>query len=334
MPSFLLKRLLATIPTLFGVLVITFAIVRLTPGDPARLIVGERATEEELTRVRQELGLDRPMTVQFARYVTNLTVKRDIGRSFRTGAPVIDDLKKYFPATVELTLFALGVAIILGVGGAALCSLSRSRWPGRVAAVVSQIGVCVPIFWLGLVAILLVGVALRWLPFDGRMDVRLDLEPVTGFYLLDSLIRGNGTALADAFRHLILPGLTLSLVPLSFLFHVTQLELGNALEMDYSRTAKAKGLSRAHIVLKHALKPASIPVLTITGTQFGYLLGGAVLTESIFQWPGLGRYVVDSVAARDFPAIQGSILLMACAFVLVNLAVDVGYGLLDPRVRH
>lgn len=331
MSRFVLARLLGAVPVLLGVTVLAFLFVRMIPGDPARNIAGERANEALLAEVRRVHGLDEPLPAQYLRFLGRIA-QGDLGTSLQTNEPVTREIAARFPATIELTAVAVVIATIVGVALGILASLR----PGSVLDMGTMggalVGVSIPVFCLGYVLIVAVG---DNLPYAGRIDegLRASFAPRTPFYLLEALVRGQWAAFADVLAHLALPALALSTVPLAVVARITRSSMLEVLSQDYVRTARAKGLSRAAVVLKHALRNATIPIVTVLGVQTGYLLGGAVLTETVFSWPGLGRFVVTAIGERDYPAIQGGVLLFATTFVLVNLFVDVIYARLDPRVR-
>lgn len=331
MSRFVLGRLLGALPVLLGVTVLAFLFVRMIPGDPARNIAGERASEELLAEVRRVHGLDQPWPAQYARFLGRIA-RGDLGTSLQTGEPVTRELAARFPATLELTLCAVLLATAFGV----TLGIAASLRPGSLINMATMgsalLGVSIPVFCLGYVLIVAVG---DHVPYAGRLDegLRASFAPRTPFYLLEALLRGQWAALGSALAHLALPALALSTVPLAVVARITRSSMLEVLSQDYVRTARAKGLSRARVVLVHALRNATIPIVTVLGVQTGYLLGGAVLTETVFSWPGLGRFVVTAIGERDYPAIQGGVLLFATTFVLANLLVDVLYARLDPRVR-
>jgi peptide/nickel transport system permease protein len=305
MTTYLLRRLLLTVPVLLGVTFIVFAMVRLTPGDPAQVIAGEQATRETVEAVRRSLGLDQPILVQYVRFVGDL-VRGDMGRSTRSQRPVLQELADRFPSTVELTLAGMLVASVIGLGAGVVSATRRNRWPDTLSMVLALGGVSMPVFWLGLMLILLFSVKLGWLPPVGR----------------------------GSLTQLILPAITLGAASAAILARMTRSSLMEVLGQDWVMTARAKGLAERFVIYKHALKNAMIPVVTVMGLQFGTLLSGAVLTETVFAWPGIGRLIVESILARDYPVVQGAVLLTALSFVFVNLVVDLLYSVLDPRIRY
>lgn len=331
MIGYLLRRLLQLVPVLLGISVLAFLFLHALPGDPARTMLGPRAPAAQVEALRHELGLDRSLPVQFGDFLVRLA-HGDLGRSIRRREPVTSELARTFPATLELATAAMAIALVVGVPLGIAAALKRGTWVDGVCTALSLAGTSIPIFWLGLMLLLVFSSELRWLPFGGRAEVPFPV--VTGFYTLDSLLSGNPAAVADVWAHLALPALTLSSVPLAIVARMTRSSLLETLDQDYVRTAVAKGLTPRQAVLRHAFRNALLPVVTVTGLEFGYLLGGAVLTETVFQWPGLGRLIVEAVFSRDYPVVQGGVLVAAAAFALVNLLVDLLYGFLDPRVRY
>lgn len=331
MIRYLLGRLVGLLPVLLGIAFLVFAMVRLVPGDPVRVMLGERASPERVAEVRSEFGLDQPLLQQFVGFVGRLA-RGDLGRSIKRNEPVAVELGRAFPATLELTVFAMGIAVVVGISLGILAALYRNSWLDSLATGLSLSGISIPIFWLGLALIVIFSVTLDLLPFGGRAE--LWVETRTGLQTLDSLLAGSWDDLMQAYRHLILPSLTLATVPTAMIARMTRSSLVEVLGQDYIRTAYAKGLSSAQVLWRHALPNAMLSILTIIGLQFGYLIGGAVLTEHVFAWPGLGTLVLDAVKSRDYPLVQGAVLLIAVCFSLVNLMVDALYGWLDPRVRY
>ncbi len=326
------RRLLALVPVLLGVTFIAFYAMYLTPGDPALLLLGERATPERVAEVRRQLDLDKPFLVQYATFLGRL-VRGNLGRSTQTNNPVIDDLLQRFPATIELTLAAMAIACLVGISAGIVSAVRQYTLPDYLAMVGSLVGVSMPIFWLGFVLMLVFSLRLDWLPLSGRFDVSYYFPRVTNFVLIDTLLDGNWEAFRSGVEHLILPAVTLSTVPMAIIARMTRSAMLEVLRQDYIRTARAKGLGTRPVVLKHALRNAFIPVLTVIGLQFGILLGGAILTETVFAWPGLGRLTVEAIYTRDYPLIRGCVLLVATTFVLINLVVYLLYAAIDPRIR-
>ncbi|HGH7233121.1 TPA: ABC transporter permease [Klebsiella aerogenes] len=315
-----------------GVCVITFIISHLIPGDPARLLAGDRASDEIVRHIRQQLGLDLSLWQQFARYVDAL-LHGDLGTSIRTGRPVLEDLKTFFPATLELAFCALLIALLVGIPLGVLSAVYRNRWTDHLVRLMALTGISTPAFWLGLGVIVLFYGKLDWLPGSGRLDDWFDPPTrVSGFYLLDSLLEGNIEVFFNALQHLILPAATLAFVHLGIVARQIRSAMLEQLNEDYIRTALASGLPKFTIVVRYALPNALIPSITVLGLALGDLLYGAVLTETVFAWPGMGAYVVSSIQALDFPAVMGFAIVVSFAYVLVNLVVDLLYLWIDPRM--
>lgn len=327
------RRLLELIPVFFGVLVVVFVIAHLTPGDPVQIALGEHATPEALERLRAELNLDEPLPVQFARYLGQ-AVRGDLGRSIQTNERVIVELATRFPATIELTFSAMLIASAVGILTGVVAAARRNTWFDGASMLVALFGFSMPIFWLGIMLILLFAAYLGWFPISGRLDYTIEISRLTNLHLVDAVISKNWGAFDNALRHLVLPAVTLSTVPLAIIARMTRSSLLEVLRQDYVRTARAKGMAEIQVVTRHALRNAFIPVVTVIGLNVGSLLGGAILTETIFAWPGVGRLVVDAIFARDYPLVQGAVLFIAIVFVLVNLVVDLSYAYLDPRIRY
>ncbi|MFM8532931.1 MAG: ABC transporter permease [Acidimicrobiia bacterium] len=333
MLRFAIRRVIETVPVLLGVVSIVFLFLHLIPGDAALVLLGERANEASLTRIRTQLGLDQPLYVQYGRYLGSLS-RFDIGKSVRTNRAVIDEALGRFPATIELATTALVISSFVGVSGGIIAGVGRGRFPDHVARVFSLLGVSIPIFWLGLVLIWVFAVQLQWLPSDGRLAATTRYTQITGFVMIDAIIQGNSALFYDALTHLALPALALSTVPMAVTMRMTRSAMLEVLRADYIRTARSKGLRERVITIRHAFKNASLPVVTTIGLQVGFLLSGAILTETIFSWPGVGRWVFESILNRDYPIVQGMSLIIATIFVVVNLIVDLIYGALDPRISY
>lgn len=331
--NYIIKRLLALIPILIGVAVIVFLIVHLIPGDPAQTMLGERATDQALERLREQMGLNDPLPVQFWRYVKDL-LRGDLGRSIMSNNPVSTELAQRFPATLELSFFAMMFAVFVGVPAGIFASINQNSWFDNLSMLIALMGVSMPIFWLGLMFIWLFAVELGWFPPSSRIGVGLEFSPITNLYVIDSILQFNFAALKNVLHHLFLPAVALGTIPMAIIARMTRSSMLEVLKKDYIRTAYAKGLKRKIVIFKHALKNAMVPIITVVGLQFGVLLGGAVMTETIFSWPGLGKYLVDAIYARDFPIVQGGILFFAGVFVIVNLIVDLSYALVDPRIQY
>jgi peptide/nickel transport system permease protein len=333
MIRFIFRRLAGLLFVLAGVSVITFALGQLVPIDPAAAALGSNAREEQIEAYRREQGLDRPAVEQYLTYMGRL-LRGDLGVSIRTRRPVADDLRDYLPATIELSLAAMGVTLVLGITLGVLSAVRRNSLIDGVARVFALVGGSLPIFFLGLLMLALFYSRLRWLPGPGRIDAVLTPPPrVTGMYTVDSLLAGNLQVLRNSLTHLVLPAVTLGYFSTAVLLRMTRSAMLEVLTQDYIRTAQAKGLRDQTVLVRHALKNAMIPVLTTIGITFGSLLSGAVLTETIFGWPGLGRYATASATSLDFPAVMGVTLVAAVVYPVVNLLVDIGYHALDPRIN-
>ncbi|MFP5501085.1 MAG: ABC transporter permease [Candidatus Sericytochromatia bacterium] len=332
MLGFIFRRLLLLIPILLGVTIVVFAAVQAIPGDAAQLMLGEKATPQALAALRKELGLDQPLHVQYLTFLGHL-LQGDLGRSVQTGNPVTWELMGRFPATVELALSALGIAVAVGMPLGILAAVRRNSLVDYLAMGGSLLGVSMPIFWLGLVLMMIFSAWLGWLPFSQRVDILVTVPSVTGLMLVDTLLAGDLWAFQDAIAHLLLPAVTLSTVPMAIIARMTRASMVEVLSSDYVRMARAKGLGEWAVTLKHAFKNAAIPVATITGLQLGMLLSGAILTETIFAWPGIGSLSVNAIFTRDFPVLQGCAVLFAFSFVMVNLLTDLAYTMLDPRLK-
>jgi peptide/nickel transport system permease protein len=331
--AYAIKRFLTIIPVLVGISLLVFSFIHLIPGDPAVAMLGERATPERVAAVRAQLGLDEPLYQQYLIYLRKV-VRGDLGLSILRGDPVLADLLHRFPATVELALSAILLALAIGIPVGIVSAVWRNSLFDGVSRLVALTGVSMPIFWLGLMLAWFFGVELGWLPTGFRLDTDVAVSPVTNFYVLDSLLTGNGRALSSALRHLILPAVCLGTIPLAVIARMTRASLLEVLSQDYIRTAEAKGLPQRGIVLRHAMRNALLPILTVTGLQVGHLLAGAILTETIFSWPGIGLWVYEAIQARDYPIVQGTTLFIATIFVLVNLCTDLLYAAVDPRITY
>ncbi len=319
---------------LFGLLCITFAIAHVVPGDPARLVAGPDATEAMVATVRARYGLDRPLPVQFVRYVTGL-LAGDLGQSLHSQNAVRDDLLRYFPNTLELVALSLGLAVVVGVPLGMLSAVYKDGWIDHLTRAVSVSGVAVPAFWLGLMLQLVVALWLGWLPLGGRLKLTTPPpEPITHLLLVDALLRGQWATLADALHHAVLPVVTLCFPALASILRVNRAEMIETLRQDYIVSARAQGFSGFRVVTRYALRNAMIPTLTMIGLRYGWMLGGTILVETVFDWPGIGLYAVNAAVASDFQPILGVTLLIGLNFMLANLLVDLGYAWLDPRLRR
>lgn len=321
------------IPVLFGMSLIVFSIVRAIPGDPARTILGTKATPEAIEALHEKLGLDNPFFVQYGTYIKDL-FKGDLGESIRTNAPINDEIWTALGATAELTIVAMIFAIIIGLNAGVISAWFRNSILDYVITVLALIGISMPIFWLGLMLQYQFAVDLGWLPTTGREDIRNPIDAISHFLLLDTIIQGNFDQLWTVIKHLLLPAIALGTIPMAMIARMTRSSMLDVMGADYIRTARAKGQKMSWVVYKHALKNAFIPVMTIIGIESGLLLGGAILTETIFGWPGIGRYVYEAIQARDYPVVQSGILVLATIFVLINLIVDLLYAVFDPRIKY
>jgi dipeptide transport system permease protein len=335
--TLLLKKLAALIPTLLGVTLVAFALIRLIPGDPIEIMVGERRLDDAArAALMTQLGLDQPLPTQYLRYVGQL-LQGDLGKSLVTRESVAEEFKVLFPATLELAGAALLLALVVGLALGIAAALRRGSWLDQVVMAVATLGNSMPVFWWGLILIMWFSVGLEWTPVSGRIGIEYDVPFVSGFMLIDSALadwRGQERgALASALLHLVLPATVLGTVPMAVIARMTRSSMLEVLREDYMRTARAKGLPPSRVVVVHGLRNALIPVLTVLGLQVGSLLGGAVLTETIFSWPGIGKWLIDAIARRDYPVVQAGILVSALVFIGVNLIVDLLYGVVNPRLR-
>jgi len=328
-----IKRFLTIVPVLIGVSCIVFSFTHLIPGDPAVAMLGERATPQRVAEVRAQLGLDEPLYTQYFIYVGKI-LRGDLGASILRGDPVLRDLVRRFPATVELATSAILIAILVGVPMGIISAVWRNSFFDGVSRLVALAGVSMPIFWLGLMLAWCFGVVLGWLPTGFRLGTDVTLVTVTNFNILDSLLTKNPAALVSSLRHLILPAIALSTIPMAVIARMTRASLLEVLSQDYIRTAESKGLPQRSVILRHAMRNALLPVMTVTGLQVGRLLAGAILTETIFSWPGIGLWIYESIQARDYPIVQGATLFIATIFVMVNLLTDVLYASVDPRIKY
>lgn len=333
MRQYAVRRSLTVIPVLIGVSVLVFGFIHLIPGDPAQTMLGERATPEKIAAVKRQLGLDRPIHEQYLLYVGRV-LQGDLGVSIVRGDPVLRDLLRRFPATVELATSAILLALLFGIPIGIVSAVWRNSFVDSLSRVWALAGVSMPIFWLGVMLAWFFGVQLRWLPTGFRLGSNTTFDPVTNFVILDALVQRNWAVLGDALHHLILPAVALATIPLAVIARMTRASMLEVLSRDYVRTAQAKGLSQADVVLRHAFRNALLPVLTVVGLQVGRLLAGAILTETIFSWPGIGLWVYESIESRDYAVVQGASLFIAVVFVTVNLATDLLYAAVDPRIRY
>ena len=334
MLRFLLTRASLVIPTFAGITLLAFVLVHAVPGDPIQVLAGEHAiSQERHDELLKSYGLDRPLPIQYLRYVGHV-LDGDLGRSLITHAPVLDEFAQLFPATIELSLAAMLFAVVLGLPAGIVAAVRRNTILDHGVMGVSLAGYSMPIFWWGLLLIILFSNTLGWTPVSGRIAVAFDPEPVTGFLLIDTLLSGDKDAFVSTLSHLILPAIVLGTIPLAVIARMTRSAMLEVLGEDYIRTARAKGLVPFRVIGVHALRNALIPVVTVIGLQVGYLFAGAILTETIFSWPGVGKWLVDSINRRDYPVLQGGVLLIGTVVMVVNLAVDLLYGFINPRIRH
>ena len=334
MVRFILTRFAMAVVTFLGITALSFFLIRAVPGDPVEVRAGERGiSAERHAQLMHEMGLDRPLYVQFTSYLGELA-QGDFGKSTRTQRPVLSEFFKLFPATLELSICAMIFAVVFGLPAGILAATNRSSPIDHGIMGASLTGYSMPIFWWGLLLILVFSVGLGLTPVSGRISAMVFVEPRTGFMLIDSLMSDEKGAFVSAVRSLILPTIVLGTIPLAVIARMTRSAMLEVLGEDYIRTAKAKGLGVRRVIGLHALRNALIPVITVIGLQVGTLMGGAILTETVFAWPGIGKWLVEAINRRDYPALQGGVLLIATLVIVVNLLVDLAYGLLDPRIRH
>lgn len=334
MSAYLARRLVLATVAIAGVLVITFFLSHVIPGDPIAALLGPQAPEDVIQDLRHRWGLDRPIHVQFIRYVGRLA-RGDLGTSIATHRPVVEDLKNFFPATVELATIAIIVGAAAGLSVGITSAVARGRWPDHLVRFLSLIGQSVPVFWLGLILLLIFYFRFPILPGPGQLDIFIPRPPhVTGLITVDSLLARDFYALGNALRHLVLPAVVLASSALVGIARITRASMLEVLGQDYIKAARAKGLTQRTVILKHALKNALLPIVTVIGIYYGGLLEGAVLTETVFAWPGLGRYATSAILSQDFAAIMGVTVLFGLIFSLVNLIVDLAYAFLNPKIRY
>jgi peptide/nickel transport system permease protein len=333
MSTYIFRRLVVLLPVLLGVSVAAFLLIHLIPGDPAMVYLGEHATPASIARVQHEFGLDRPLPVQYAIYLWD-AVRGNFGESLDSHRPVIAEFIPRFPATIELSLGAITIAVGVGIPIGLLSASRPNSAVDRVGMIMALLGVSFPVFWLGLMLVYVFSVYFHILPTAGQLGVTTTVATITRIVVLDAIVTGNWAAAWDAVRHLVLPSITLSTIPMAIIARITRASMLDSLHQDYIRTARAKGLAARAVVVGHGLRNALLPVVTVIGLQVGSLLTGAILTETIFAWPGVGRFMYDSIQFRDYPVILAGILLFSFVFVLVNLLVDVLYAFFDPRIRY
>lgn len=321
------------IPVLIGMTIVVFSIIHAIPGNPAQIMLGQRATKEAIEQLTIKLGLDQPLYIQYFEYIKGL-LTGDLGESIRTKTPISEEIWPFLAATIELSLVAMIIAIVIGVNAGIISAWFQNSWFDYTAMVIALIGVSMPIFWLGLMEQWAFSIKLDLLPTTGRENIRDPVEAITNLYLIDTLLNGRMDQFWAVVRHLILPGIALATIPMAIIARITRSSMLEVMRSDFIRTARAKGLRMFWVIYKHSLKNAVIPVLTVIGLQTGLLLGGAILTETIFGWPGIGRYIFDAINYRDYPVIQSGILVVATFFVFINLIVDLLYAVIDPRIKY
>ncbi|MCL6262026.1 ABC transporter permease subunit [Craterilacuibacter sp. RT1T] len=338
--TFILRRLGLLIPTFFGITLLTFGLIRMIPGDPVEVMMGERSLDPQMhAEALHRLGLDKPLYAQYFDYLANL-FQGNLGESLVTRESVWTEFTTLFPATLELALCAMLFACVLGLLAGVLAAIKRGSLFDHGVMGLALTGFSMPIFWWGLVLIMFFSVTLGWTPVSGRLDLMFDIPPDTGFMLIDAWRAEaadpeyNAGAFKDALMHLILPSIVLGTIPLAVIARMTRSSMLEVMQEDYVRTARAKGLSPARVIFVHTLRNALIPVLTVMGLQVGVLMGGAVLTETIFSWPGIGKWLIDAIGRRDYPIVQNGILIVATLVILTNFVVDILYGIANPRIRH
>ncbi|MCK5300723.1 MAG: ABC transporter permease [Thermoplasmatales archaeon] len=333
MKWYIIKRLLQLIPVIIGVTIIAFSLIHLAPGDPARTMLGQHATQQELNEIREKYGLDEPVYVQYGIWL-NGVLHGDFGRSILTKELVVNEIAERFPNTIELAIASMIFAITIGGLAGIISASNQYSITDYTVMGIALFGISMPVFWLGIMLMLIFGVILGWLPIGGRIDLLIPFQRVTGFMVFDSIITGNFNALLSVLKHLILPALALGTIPMAIIARVTRSSMLEVLRQDFIRTERAKGLSERVVIYRHAARNAMVPVVTVIGLNFGLLLSGAILTETVFSWPGLGRLVVESVYERDYPLVVGCILIFAIIFVFVNLITDILYTFIDPRIKY
>jgi len=333
MRTYILRRIAHMVPVLLGVVTVVFVALRLIPGDPAIALAGEKASEAQIERMREELGLKRPLPVQYVEFVSNILTFQ-LGRSIRTGGAISQELIENFAPTIELSIAALLIALTVGLPAGILAAIRRGTWLEYGVMVVSLIGVSMPVFWIGLMLLYWLGAQAGLFPLSGVISTTIQVPARTYLYTVDSLLAGDFEAFKDVLMHLILPAITLSTITMAIVSRMARSSMLEVLGRDYLTTARAKGLHERSVVTGHALKNALIPVVTVIGLQLGGLLSGAVLTETVFGRVGVGRYVVTAIGARDYPVVQGTVIAVAIFVVVISLIVDVIYAVLDPRIRY
>ncbi|TBR43909.1 ABC transporter permease subunit [Marinomonas agarivorans] len=332
--QFIIKRLSLVIPTFIGITLLTFTLIHLIPGDPIEVMAGERGVSAERhAELSAQLGLDQPLYIQYFRYLNDV-LHGDLGTSLITKTPVVSEFLTLFPATIELAFCATLFAIFIGLPAGIIAAIRRGTLFDHSVMTVSLTGYSMPIFWWALLLMLVFSVNLGWTPVSGRIDVVYWIDDVTGFMLIDTLLSGEKGAFSSAIAHLILPSIVLGTIPMAVIARMTRSSMLEILNEDYIRTARSKGIAPWRVIMVHALRNALIPIITVIGLQIGILLSGAILTETVFAWPGIGKWLIESIGRRDYPVVQGGILIVATIIIVVNLLVDIAYGIVNPRIRH
>ena len=333
MKWYIIKRLLQIIPVILGVTIIAFTLIHIAPGDPARNMLGQHASQQEIDEIRTKYGLDQPLYVQYFIWLGDV-LQGNLGRSILSHEQVTIEIASRFPNTIELAIAAMLFAILIGVIAGIISATKQYSIADYSVMGIALFGISMPVFWLGIMLMMIFGVYLGWLPIGGRIDLLIPFHRVTGFMVLDSIITANGAALISVLSHLVLPAIALGTIPMAIIARTTRSSMLEILRQDFIRTERAKGLSERIVIYKHALRNAMVPVVTVVGLNFGLLLSGAILTETVFSWPGVGRLVVNAVYARDYPLVIGCILVFALVFVIVNLITDILYTYIDPRIHY
>lgn len=335
MKAYIIRRLLFVIPTLIGVSLTIFIVSNVLPGDPVALMLGPHATKEQVENLKQTWGIDKPIHFRYLLYVKGVILKGDFGFSLQTRKPVIQDLFDRFPASLELATVAMILSLLIGIPLGIISALKRNSLIDSFTRSFSLIGVSMPIFWLGFMVLLVFYLNLNLFSGGGRISLFVSSpDRITGFFLLDSLLTGNWNAFKSSLNHMVLPAFTLTFTLIAIISRITRSSVLEVLDQDYIRTARSKGLSEKIVILKHCLKNALLPIITVAGTLYGQLIGGLIVTEAVFSWPGVGRYMVQSILYLDFKPIMGFTIITAFAFVMINLVVDVLYAFIDPRIRY
>ena len=333
MAGYIARRAALAIPVLIGISLIVFLMLHSAGGDPAAVRLGQRADAESIAKMRHAMGLDRPLAVQYLDFLRH-AVTGDLGRSYRSNAPVSSEVMARFPATIELAIASIMIGAAIGLAAGTIAAVRRHSLFDYASTFSALIGVSIPTFWMGIILIIVFSIRLHWLPISGRVDSHLGVGPSDHFVIANALIHGDWIVFKDALRHILLPALTLAGWPAAIIARMTRASLIESMDQDYVRTARAKGLQERTVIGRHAFRNALIPILTVVGLELGGLLGGAVVTETVFAWPGVGKLTADAITARDYQVTQGVVLLLGAVFVGLNLLVDLTYAALDPRIRY